>query len=83
MDDRSCRDATCWLHILGPELPHFYAVEVPDLMCQVSLQVESVLGPEVTDIVQRCLSLEPSTRPTMGDISEEMAGYLYPQMLSP
>ena len=50
-------------------------------MIQLSLQVESLLGHEVTDIVRRCLSLSPSNRPTMEWIVDEVAPLLLPQLL--
>ena len=50
-------------------------------MCQVSLQVDAVLGHDVADIVQRCLSLLPGNRPTMAYVAEKMAESLYHQML--
>ena len=70
-----------WLHIWARCCTYFDAVKVPGSSCHVSLQVESVLGHDVTDIVQRCLSVVPDNRPTMAEVAEAMAPSLYPHML--
>ena len=81
MDDASCQDAagcTC-----GPSAAPLGCCRGawPDVLS--ALQVESVLGDKVTEVVKGCLSLMPQNRPTMADIAEEMALRLHPGMLSP